>query len=818
MLPQRLGLGIVSAFALASVFLLEAAPPKTNPPEYLPRDGVALYQKGEALAAAARFEAAALRAAGEGDRFKAMVCWNATGGSLFTSLQYQRALSAFQEALRLARSTNDRKHQLAISVNLSSLYLQNGDLSAASAILEPALAHREDGRAYLPFLLAQQALVALARGNPAEGTRLMREAAAEADLRVDLPALTYSRQQLAWLALQEGRLEEAEALFSDSLRLGLLLRLDGLEMAYRGLARLRLAQGRVPEAERLASAAIASYNKRPGTALPWPFFSDRAAVRSQTGDISGAVSDYRIALDLASRWRAGVLTGDSRNIAADVKVSETIRRFAHLLMSPASGPGEAQAREAFLTTERSRAFALRATRLEALLLSSNLDAAYGESLARLRRLEALPAGSERNRLRSRIASLEAGAGLSPAPCLTSAPAQALSDQASVQRWLGPGRALISLLPGEQQSLLWTLTANRFEWRILPSGQHLSRLAGAWSQALLRGDPSAGGLGLQLSKLLFGSLSPDVRACDRWLLSVDDFFFSVPFSALPDPSRPDGYLLQSHSFTLVPSVFLPEERPLHQGVPLLAAIGDAVYNQADPRWKGRVAPDNQPWRLLPPVQAGTPRPGASAPLPRLVGTRAEVEAVSQIWAASGRPARQWLGSDASESSRALVPAAPAVLHFAAHVVLLQSAPAAPSAGYAWLRRPGEIGIAIGLGPQGEDRFLTPEAIAALRLPGSLVVMNGCSSGRAEALPGAGLLGLTRAWLAAGADAVVATLWPTADDADGFFPEFYREYVRGLDAGRSSPATALRSAQLAALRSTTWRAHPRYWAAYFVIGKE
>jgi CHAT domain-containing protein len=83
----------------------------------------------------------------------------------------------------------------------------------------------------------------------------------------------------------------------------------------------------------------------------------------------------------------------------------------------------------------------------------------------------------------------------------------------------------------------------------------------------------------------------------------------------------------------------------------------------------------------------------------------------------------------------------------------------------------------------------------------------------------LLGLSRAWLAAGAEAVVASLWPTPDDNGRLFVSFYR-LLRNVkrDGTGSRPASALREAQLEMLRSGTWRSEPRYWAAHFVTGKE
>jgi CHAT domain-containing protein len=78
-----------------------------------------------------------------------------------------------------------------------------------------------------------------------------------------------------------------------------------------------------------------------------------------------------------------------------------------------------------------------------------------------------------------------------------------------------------------------------------------------------------------------------------------------------------------------------------------------------------------------------------------------------------------------------------------------------------------------------------------------------------LPGSGLAGLTRAWIAAGARTVVASLWPTTD-SDGVLFRYFYERLRGGDA----PAEALRQAQLENLRSGRLRS--REWAAYVVVG--
>ena len=133
-------------------------------------------------------------------------------------------------------------------------------------------------------------------------------------------------------------------------------------------------------------------------------------------------------------------------------------------------------------------------------------------------------------------------------------------------------------------------------------------------------------------------------------------------------------------------------------------------------------------------------------------------------------------------------------------------------------PGSGMVALTLRPQGGVEFLSTSEIASMRSVLGLVVLNGCSSAQAPILPGAGLMGMTRAWLAAGARGVIATRWPTPDDNTEMFSFFYR-YLHSLKrSAESYPfARALERAQISQLRTRGRHSGPAYWGAYFCVAR-
>jgi CHAT domain-containing protein len=147
----------------------------------------------------------------------------------------------------------------------------------------------------------------------------------------------------------------------------------------------------------------------------------------------------------------------------------------------------------------------------------------------------------------------------------------------------------------------------------------------------------------------------------------------------------------------------------------------------------------------------------------------------------------------------------VAHFATHVVQGDK-----SADAAYL--------ALALDSSGRPDFLTPAEISNRRFPVDLVTLSACDSGAGKTYRGAGLFGLTRAWLLAGVQAVVATHWPMADDTGELFQPFYSTLKSKPLVDSAAAARALQSAQLAMLHSDSRHSKPGYWASFFVIGKD
>jgi len=188
------------------------------------------------------------------------------------------------------------------------------------------------------------------------------------------------------------------------------------------------------------------------------------------------------------------------------------------------------------------------------------------------------------------------------------------------------------------------------------------------------------------------------------------------------------------------------------------------------------------------------------LTRLPRTRDEVEYIAGLF--SPDRTRLYLGEDSTEDAvKRESLRRYRRLHFATHSLIDEKSPSRSA-----------VVLTLDSDP-GEDGFLEASEISELDLDCDLVVLSACQTGRGQLLSGEGVVGLTRAFLYAGARSVVVSLWSVSDISTGqLMKHFYRNLADNL-----GNAAALRLAKLEMSRSVTETRHPYYWAPFIAIGK-
>ena len=218
-------------------------------------------------------------------------------------------------------------------------------------------------------------------------------------------------------------------------------------------------------------------------------------------------------------------------------------------------------------------------------------------------------------------------------------------------------------------------------------------------------------------------------------------------------------------------------------PVSLAPAEHIVTQIEDRGGARTPASG--WRM---VALGAPAAGPGvAPI---TGTRAQVE-----WLGRTFPGAEAIVDGYATRARLLAGIAEAThVHIAAHAF------ATPEDDKPY--------IVLSDGRDGPDRWYAAD-IAQLSLRAELVFLSACSTSVGRLSTGEGVASLGRAFLHAGADCVVSTLWPVSDRwSEKLVQQFYTQ----LSAGETV-AVAARRAQDAVRRAG---APPRMGAALQVVG--
>ena len=95
---------------------------------------------------------------------------------------------------------------------------------------------------------------------------------------------------------------------------------------------------------------------------------------------------------------------------------------------------------------------------------------------------------------------------------------------------------------------------------------------------------------------------------------------------------------------------------------------------------------------------------------------------------------------------------------------------------------------------------------------LIVLSACQTGLGKMVRGEGMIGLTRAFMYAGASSVLVSLWSVSDVSTSKLME---KFYENLVVKNQDKAEALRRAQLSMLETERF-SHPFYWAPFVLIG--
>jgi len=279
----------------------------------------------------------------------------------------------------------------------------------------------------------------------------------------------------------------------------------------------------------------------------------------------------------------------------------------------------------------------------------------------------------------------------------------------------------------------------------------------------------------LYRLLIPSSIERLPAGARVVFVPDKILNAVPFAALEDPLT-GRFLIEDRCVSVAPSVAL---------YLTALAIDRARGDRRD--WGALLVANPSFDRQLFPDLASLPRAAA------------ETAAARRFY-----PGAVMLAGPAAVRTRLLAELdRHEVFSFAGHAV---ENPGDPADSYLVLATSD---------PGAEPGALRGREIAALKLGRlRLVILSACHTTATASSRTAGIAGLSRAFLDAGASAVLGTLWD-ADDEAAFrlLPEFHRRFTAGLDA-----ASALRAAQLAMLHAgdPSLRS-PARWAAFELVGE-
>lgn len=367
------------------------------------------------------------------------------------------------------------------------------------------------------------------------------------------------------------------------------------------------------------------------------------------------------------------------------------------------------------------------------------------------------------------------------------------------------------------------------WVDLGDAAALDAQVFAFRDALSNPDSEIAAIARSLNTQLMQPIRELTGNATHLLLSPDGALNLIPFAALMDEDN--RYLAERYTFT-----YLTSGRDLLRMQQELAPSQPPILI-ANPDYNAPTHPPTAPTTPSP-TQTRSSDFGSLTTFAPLPGTQEEVAAIAPLL-----PNPLLLeGSNATEAALKQV-ANPSILHIATHGFFLQdqdclATPSTRSGGrdaYATIEstastdcvptprnvenpllRSGLVFAGVNQRNQaqgsGEDGVLTAQEVTQMALDGTqLVVLSACETGLGSVVNGDGVYGLRRAFVLAGAESQLMSLWKVDDFGTS---ELMRGYYERITAGMGR-SEALREVQRELLNTGAY-GHPYYWAGFIFSG--